>query len=81
MNYKKIFGLVGVLVIGAVITINVSIGSQYSKKLSSITLSNIEALTIEQPNVDDCKYDPNMDCEALHPIDPNKDEYRENARW
>ncbi len=44
--------------------------------------ANVEALTaVEQPNVKDCIEDPNYDCEALHPTDPSKDQYRQHARW
>ena len=44
--------------------------------------ANVEALTaVEQPNVKDCIEDPNYDCEALHPTDPSKDQYRPHARW
>ena len=47
-----------------------------------LLMENVEALSQdEMPHVKDCKYDKYHDCEALHPTDPSKDEYREHAMW
>ena len=44
--------------------------------------ANLEALTqAEQPDTAECVSDPNYDCEALHPTDPDQDDLRENAKW
>lgn len=53
-----------------------------NRKFDSLISVNAEALAkVEQPDVNDCIKDPNYDCEALHPTDPSKDKYREDARW
>ena len=55
--------------------------NQKTESMSGQMLANVEALaTPEQPNVDDCIYDPNYRCEALHPTDSSKDQRRDNAR-
>ena len=46
MNKNKIFGLVAVLVIAAMVAVNVNINSQ-EKGLSDIYLANVEALANE----------------------------------
>ena len=75
------FGGLWVLAIAAGVAFSYDLSAK-SGNLSYVTLANIEALAQgEQPNVDDCKKDPNYDCEALHPTDPSQDKYRENARW
>ena len=53
-----------------------------NRKFDSLISVNAEALAkVEQPDVNDSIKDPNYDCEALHPTDPSKDKYREEARW
>lgn len=75
---KKIFiaGAAVVVVAATIISIRVN------RISASLFASNVDALArLEQPNVNDCIKDPNYDCEALHPSDPDKDDYRKNARW
>lgn len=49
---------------------------------NSFLMQNIEALTqAEQPDVNDCLYDPDTECWALHPTDPSKDIERRDSRW
>ncbi|WP_455665273.1 NVEALA domain-containing protein [Phocaeicola sp.] len=56
--------------------------SQKSDVMSDLALANMEALADpEQPNVDNCTPDPEIDCEALHPTDPSKDVRRQHAKW
>ncbi len=44
--------------------------------------ANAEALArVEQPDTIMCIYDPDYDCEALHPTDPDKDKIRYYAKW
>ena len=56
--------------------------NQSTESMSELMMANVEALaTPEQPNVNDCIYDPNYYCEALHPTDPTQDKKRFEARW
>ena len=51
-------------------------------KVDDLFESNVEALAqVEQPDTIMCIYDPNYDCEALHPTDPDKDNIRYYAKW
>jgi hypothetical protein len=79
---KKCFLIVAVL--GMVITVvaNVNLNSDSQNgKLSNVSLANVEALTVEQPNVNECIYSPYNTCEALHPTNPALDKTRSNAIW
>jgi hypothetical protein len=78
---KIIFGIAAVLSIVVLAAINVNINLQQSEKPSIIILANIEALSIEQPNVDDCIEEDDIVCEALYPTDPDLDKQRKDARW
>lgn len=50
--------------------------------MSDLLFDNIEALTqSEQPDVNNCAYDPDYECWALHPTDPDKDIVRRDSRW
>lgn len=55
----------------------------YSKtNVSELLNANVEALARgEQPDVNECLYDPSMECWALHPSDPDKDIIRRDSRW
>ena len=49
---------------------------------SPLFLANFEALVqVEQPNINDCVYDPDYTCIALHPTDPDKDQEKPYSRW
>lgn len=51
-------------------------------EIDCMLYANIEALAgDEQPNTVMCIFDPNYDCEALHPTDPDKDQIRYYAKW
>lgn len=79
---KKHIFKIGVFVAVALVAGYNVYSSQKSDDMSDMALANVEALAVpEQPNVADCKSDPNYDCEALHPTDPSQDKYRENAKW
>jgi hypothetical protein len=71
---------IAAVVVGAVATVNVSLNLQNSYS-SNISLANVEALSIEQPDVNNCIYSPYNACEALHPTDPALDKIRLHALW
>lgn len=49
---------------------------------NELLMANVEALSDgDMPHVKDCVYDKNTNCEALHPTDPSKDEFRKHAKW
>lgn len=79
---KKIFVVLVVAVGVAFAGYNMMQSQNDGKTLSNLALANVEALaTPEQPNIDDCKSDPNTTCVALHPTDPSQDKKKEHAKW
>lgn len=78
---KKFF-----LAVSATIVAAAAIGGVYvvnnSPVADELFDSNVEVLARdEQPNTVMCIFDPNYDCEALHPTDPDKDQIRYYAKW
>ena len=78
---KKFF-----LAVSATIVAAAAIGGVYvvnnSPVADELFDSNVEVLARdEQPNTVMCIFDPNYDCEALHPTDPDKDQISYYAKW
>ena len=56
--------------------------NQSKETLSDVMLENVEALAIpEQPNLNDCVPMTGCVCLALHPTDPEKDDFKYDYAW
>ncbi|MBQ7811363.1 MAG: hypothetical protein IJ394_02260 [Bacteroidales bacterium] len=76
---KKIYAFITAVIVLAAVSVALIVNID---KSDSFFEANVEALAdVEQPDINECIYDPRWDCEALHPTDPSKDKYRQNARW